>query len=135
MGMYDYLGGEPIKIFYRPIFDDGSHDPGGKPNIRHSGGTLADYTNGELPLHTMYYKYPDSFIVFDFRWGNDLWVIKDGKFKELKSIKDIKESDLGEAAYDYYGRLTNVKTVEDIKAIGVEFNEGWKANRDYENKH
>ena len=58
MGLYDYLNGEQVKIFYSPVF--WSENEG--ENVYYSGGGLRGYINGDkLPLKTLYYKYPDDF--------------------------------------------------------------------------
>ena len=42
MGMYDYLGGEQVKIFYVPIFVEKDFIDQ-KPTTYHSGGSLRSF--------------------------------------------------------------------------------------------
>jgi hypothetical protein len=121
MGMYDYLGGEQIKVFYSPIFEEEDIITG-KPTTWHSGGGLRSFgENDELPLQTLYYKYPLNFCIFDYRGFTDVFIIKDGKFKEIKKYYNLKKSDLGDAIYSYYGQEINVKTLKDFKEIKDDF--------------
>jgi len=120
MGMYDYLGGQQIKIFYRPIFSK-NDILSGKPITWHSGGNLYSYDVGDdLPLKTWYYKYPNDFIAYDYRSG-EVWVIKNGTLKYYKdSYKELIESDLGDGVFDYYGNELNIKTLDDFNLIREE---------------
>jgi hypothetical protein len=132
MGMYDYLGGEQIKIFYHPIFS--SKDiMTGKPSIWHSGGILADFDeNSELPLMTGYYKYPQNFIVFDYNWDyEDIWIIKNGKFVNFKKYTELTKEDLGDAVFNYYGSELNISSLQDFYNIKKESKE---AKELYDNK-
>jgi len=124
MGMYDYLGGEQIKIFYIPIFSEENVINGG-PCVWHSGGMLRNFNeNSNLPLKTLYYKYPDNFVVFDFNFNCDnCWIIKNKKFQEIKNHEDITENDLGETVYDYFGRELNISKVEDFHQLKKEYKE------------
>ena len=86
MGMYDYLNGEQVKIFYTPVFGVYA----GKSILWHSGGSLRKFNiNDELPLKTIYYKYPDDMIVYAYGYSKDVsedvWVIKNG-ISELTSV-------------------------------------------------
>lgn len=118
MGMYDYLGPEQVKIFYHPIFQFKV----GKSETWHSGGMLANYNEeDELPLKTLYYKYPKNFIVYDYSYSEgNLWVVKNGKYKKYISYKDLTEEDLGEAVFNYYGKELNIKTINDFNIIKEE---------------
>ncbi len=134
MGMYDYLGGEQVKIFYVPIFvEKDCIDQ--KPTTYHSGGSLRSFKKGEeLPLKTLYYKYPQNFIIYDPRWSlNDvkkahleheisanLWVIKNGTLQNLKWSKYVNVNDLGESVYDYYGRELNINKITDFEQMKIE---------------
>lgn len=124
MGMFDYLGGEQIKIFYLPVFSkkDIMTD---KPNTWHSGGRLREFNKeSELPLKTWYYKYPQNFIAYDFYYDEgDIWIIKNGKFESYKHINELTENDLGEAVYAYYGAELNINNIDDFKTIKIERNE------------
>lgn len=121
MGMYDYLGGEQIKIFYTPIFESKDIITG-KPGTWHSGGGMRSFNEGDkLPLKTLYYKYPDNFVVFDYEYSNNVWIIENGRFKELKNYDDLIKKDLGDAVYDYCGDELNIKTVEDFQTIKKDF--------------
>ena len=134
MGMYDYLGGEQVKIFYVPIFVEKDYIDQ-KPTIYHSGGSLRSFKKGEeLPLKTLYYKYPQNFIIYDPRWSlNDvkkahleheisanLWVIKNGTLQNLKWSKYVNVNDLGESVYDYYGRELNINKITDFEQMKIE---------------
>jgi hypothetical protein len=101
----------------------------GKPNTWHSGGQLNQYGMGcVLPLKTIYYKYPDNFMIFDPAGFlneedssyNNVWVIKEGKLVGLKSCWDATITDFGDAVYDTYGRLLNIKKIFDFRNMRIE---------------
>ncbi|MDF2880171.1 MAG: hypothetical protein K0R54_728 [Clostridiaceae bacterium] len=128
MGMYDYLGGEQVKIFYSPIFDK---DFFGEIVTVHSGGSLLSFgTNDRLPLKTLYYKYPENFCVFDYRGNKDVFIIKDGKFKEIKKYYKLKKADIGDSVVNYYGTEISINNLGDFKRISNDFNNTFKK---YEN--
>jgi hypothetical protein len=120
MGMYDYLGGEQIKIFYCPIFSNNPLEKN-KYETWHSGGTLASYTKkSKLPLHTWYYKYPNDFIVYDYRSAyKDIWIIKNSKFESFKSAYN-KIDDFFKPVYDYYGKELDINNPQDFVKIKEE---------------
>lgn len=113
MGLYDYINGEQVKIFYHPIFDEYTKD------TWHSGGSLVDYVNGDnVNLKTLYYKRPENFIVLDeneYEQNPLLHVIKKGKVNTTTSLKDADESlfEGNEEVITYYGRNLGLKTKED----------------------
>ncbi len=116
MGMYDYLGGKQIKAFYIPVYNDRHIDL-----LRytwHSGGILRDLDEN-LPLKTIYYKYPDDFIVLNFDMKS-FWIIKDRRFVEFKSCEDMTEQDLKGNVYGYYGALLNVNSLEDFAQLEID---------------
>ena len=124
MGMYDYIGGEQVKLFYTPIFSgkEQSADLGLGLGVWRSGGQLRNFCEGdELPLNTLHYKYPKDFIIYDYRFDDFIFVIKDGKFKEFKEIEEVEQSDFGDATYGYLGLKMNVEKPEDLKKIKAEF--------------
>lgn len=123
MGMYDYLDGEQVKIFYTPVFNE-------KYGIWHSGGSLRKFNiNDELPLKTIYYKYPDNMIIYAYGYCTDIWIVKDKMLKEHYSdLNNINTIDLNVPVYDYMGNELNIKTIEDFilcnDDYGVAFNNG-----------
>lgn len=114
MGMYDYINGEQVKCFYRPIFSENE-------GLWHSGGLLRSYADGdELPLTTMYYKYPNNFMIFDYMDYNDecfIHIIKEGKVYKTCTLKDMKNEYFkdNKLVVTYYGSaILNLKSVEDM---------------------
>ncbi len=134
MGMYDYLGGEQIKIFYAPIFSPKGMSMNDKAGTWHSGGKLCSYGVGdELPLKTLYYHYPQNFLVYDYRFEyEDVWVIENGTFERIVSYKDLENSDMVGPVLDYYGRELNIKKVEDFSTIKVDEKECHQENKKIE---
>lgn len=132
MGMYDYLGGNQIEVFYTPIF---GKDPATDQNtVFYSGGFLRSFDyNEELPLVTLYYKYPKNFIIYNYRTerkdaeyidvSGNIFVIKDGMLKKVIWNDQVEEKDFGDSVVDYYGRELNIKSIDDIKNIKEEFKE------------
>jgi len=124
MGMYDYLGGEQVKIFYRPIFQVNKEVPE-ESSYWWSGGSLNSYgEEDKLPLKTLWYQYPENFMIYDYRWDyEDVWIIRDGKFRRFCSFKELTEDDIVgiEAVYDYHGTPINIQTIEDFSAIKEDF--------------
>lgn len=122
MGMYDYLGGEQVKIFYRPIFQLNKEDPKNS-SFWYSGGTLASYDrDDELPLKTLYYKYPPNFLVYDYRFDyTDVWVIRNEKFDRIVPYTELTDKDLIGPVFDYYGNPINIQKVDDFAQIKEDF--------------
>lgn len=120
LGMYDCLGGEQVKIFYRPIFQLNKQAPEDS-SYWWSGGSLNSYDEeDELPLKTLWYQYPENFMVYDYRWDyEDVWIIRNGKFNCLMSYKKLTEKEMVgiEAVYDYHGNPINIQTVSDFSKI------------------
>ena len=132
MGMYDYLNGEQVKVFYSPIFIlEGFGD--NKPTINHSGGSLRSFTVGdELPIETSYYIYPKDFIIFDYRFSEEemkeysdieanVMVIKNKFLKAVKWDNKLSLRDIGSKVVDNYGRTLNVHSLEDFALIKKDF--------------
>jgi hypothetical protein len=120
MGMYDYFCGEQFKIFNIPVFY-------GDNGIGNMGGLMRSFSkNSNLPLQTMYYKYPDSFIVIDayFPKSDDTYAesnfleIKDKKISRVGWIEDHHKSiDFSLPIYDNRGSLLNIRKYEDIEKM------------------
>lgn len=123
MGMYDYLGGEQVKIFYQPIFRLNKENPE-QSSYFYSMGSLQSYDKEDvLPLKTIWYQYPPHFLVYDYRFEyTDVWIIKDGKFDRMIPFAELTEADLVDAVYDYYGNPINIKTLSDFQQIKDDFN-------------
>lgn len=112
MGMYDTCSGKQIKCFYVPIFHA---DKNGNSGTYHSGGLLRNFEIGDkLPVKTLYYKYPNDFIIFDYEYYNDIWVVKNGCLYEY--INDIP-SYIGDGVYDYVGEQLNIYEVCDFEIM------------------
>lgn len=113
MGMYDYINGEQVKIFFLPIYDEFTKD------TWHSGGSLVDYSNGDsVTTKTLFYKRPKNFIILDeneYEQNPILHIIKESKVHSTISLKDADDSHFfgNEAVLTYYGREINLKTKED----------------------
>lgn len=122
MGMYDYLGGEQVKIFYRPIFQLNKEDPKNS-SFWFSGGSLENYDrDDDLPLKTLYYKYPPNFLVYDYRFDyEDVWLIRNEKFDCIMPYTELTEKDLIGPVFDYYGNPINIQTVSDFAQIKEDF--------------
>lgn len=125
MGLYDYINGEQVKCFYIPVFSE----HGG---VWHSGGRMISFTDGdEVPVKTMYYKYPDNFMIFDHNsYFGDCYVhiIKDKKVFKTCTVTDMKDEYFvgNELVVSYYGaKIFNIKSVQDMKDYinaSLEFN-------------
>jgi len=119
MGLYDYLGGIQVKIFYKPIFSERVIKSGlGNKPLFYSGGSLKEYVfNEKLPLRTLYYKYPDNFIIFDPDFNN-VCVIKNGCLVKIyNTYRLLKQEDMGDGVYNDYGNEYNIKTLEDFERL------------------
>lgn len=125
MGMYDYLGGEQIKIFYRPIFNV-NKEKLEESSYWHSGGQLRSFGKGDdLPLKTLYYQYPNDFMVYDYRFDyTDVWVIRNGTFEKRVPFAELTQEEVASnvAVYDYYGSLLNIQTLADFEKMKSDFN-------------
>ena len=123
MGMYDYLGGEQIKIFYHPIFNRNKEKPE-QSSFWYSMGRLESYDkDDDLPLKTLWYQYPQNFLVYDYRFDyTDVWIIKNGKFDRLIPFTELTEADLTEHIYDYHGEPLNLQKLSDFQQIKDDFN-------------
>lgn len=96
MGMYNFINDNQVKCFYTPIYTiDGYID---KPCIYYNHGTMDSFNIGdELPLSTLYYKYPNNLMIFDYDFnmlGGCVHVIKDKKiFKIVENILELNSKD------------------------------------------
>lgn len=113
MGMYDYINGEQVKVFYMPIYDDRDKD------TWHSGGSMREYNNGDsVPLKTLYYNRPKNFIIFDendYEGNPIIHIIKDGKVFGTFRLSEANPSlfDDNELVFNYYGGTIKIKSVQD----------------------
>lgn len=125
MGMYDYLGGEQIKIFYHPIFNRNKDNPE-QSSCWYSMGRLQSFDKeDDLPLKTLWYQYPQNFLVYDYRFEfTDVWIINNGKFDRLVSFDKLTEEDLHQAEeiYDYHGTPIPIKQLSDFQQMKKDFN-------------
>lgn len=114
MGMYDYLEDEQVKMFYRPIFSNESVE--GEIGTWHSGGSLMSYTIGEeLPLKTLYYQYPDNFIVFDLQFSVEkLFIVENGILKDMKPISKLVDGEVERPVFNKYGTQLNIESKQDF---------------------
>lgn len=120
MGMYDYINGEQVKCFYSPIYQEGD-DSETIGTVWHSGGNLRGFNDGDnVPLSTLYYKYPSNFAIFDYNVDYSdaiIHFIKDGKvFKTVASISDSLDEDIEsmELIVNYFGHHLNIKSKTDM---------------------
>jgi hypothetical protein len=111
MGMFDTLvDGEyesQVKIFYHPMYSPTF-------GIDHSGGMLDVYNRGDdVPIETMYYRYPRNFYIYLDDDYLPFAVIRDGKFDGfLFNVDDATEfSDY----YTYRGEKIRAKCLDDMK--------------------
>lgn len=125
MGLYDYINGEQVKCFYRPVFSENG-------GVWHSGGRMICFKDGdEVPVETMYYKYPDNFMIFDHNsyFGDcNVHIIKDKKVFKTCTVTTMKDEYFvgNELVVSYYGsRIFNIKSVQEMKDYindSLEFN-------------
>lgn len=129
MGLYDYINGEQIKIFYHPIFDENSKD------TWHSGGSMINYNTGEqVPIKTLYYNRPKDFLVFDendYENNPMLHIIKDASVSDTISLKDATDDVFANnmLVLNYYGYTLNIKSKEDCYKFTKESDEYEEAQR------
>lgn len=113
MGLYDYINGEQVKVFYSPIYDEDSK------NTWHSGGRMVGFDNGdEVPLKTLYFKRPSNFMVFDENSYDGkplLHVIRDGKVYGTFDVENFDDNlfNDNDLVLTYYGQPINIKTSKD----------------------
>lgn len=122
MGMYDFINDNQVKCFYVPMYTIDAYID--KPCIYYSHGTMDSFNIGdELPLSTLYYKYPDNFMIFDYDFnmlGGCVHVIKDKKiFKTVENILELNSKDFenNELVVDYYGSPLSIETREDMECF------------------
>ncbi|HCL4480131.1 TPA: hypothetical protein N2D99_002217 [Clostridium botulinum] len=111
ISLYDYLGDERVQLFYSPIIY--------KEKIAYLGGNFLKFNKGDkLPLKTLYYQYPDNFIVYHNRTSEKIIsIIKNGVFLKTKYLKEISTTDLTELIVDIKGTPLNINKVSDFKII------------------
>jgi hypothetical protein len=117
MGMYDYLGGYQIKLFDIPLYY------GEYYGLGFMGGQLRGYgKDEELPLQTLWYKYPKDFTILDEDAVEDysdeykemVHIIKDSKYFDSVDLDKFEDKYIGDKVYDYRGSLLNIKSREDM---------------------
>lgn len=125
MGLYDYINGEQVKVFFHPIYEERTK------STWHSGGSLNNFYNGDsVILKTLYYKRPKNFIVLD---ENDheknplVHIIKNGKIEATTPLRSANNSyfDNNEAILTYNGDRINLKTKEDCLEY-IKYLEYWE---------
>lgn len=123
MGMYDYLGEEQVKVFYRPIFNLDKKNPMNS-SYWHSGGQLRAYDTGDkLPLQELWYKYPSNFLIFDYRFDcEEVWIVRDGCFHLLTTYKELTQKELGVSVFDTNGTRLNISDLSHFAEIKKEAN-------------
>lgn len=132
LGMYDYIGGEQIKIFPVPILYNNQ--------LSFSSGRLNSYgEQDELPLKTLYYQYPDNFLVHDYRFAKDeefnhVWVFKNQRFSHFTKVDTLTEVDLVGPVFDYYGNRLSIKTIADFRLIFEERKLAFQLDKELELK-
>ncbi len=111
ISLYDYLGDEQVQLFYSPIICKGK--------IAYLGGNFLKFNKGDkLPLKTLYYQYPDNFIVYHNRTSEKIIsIIKNGVFLKTKYLKEISTTDLTELIVDTKGTPLNINKVSDFEII------------------
>lgn len=133
MGIQDYINGEEVKCFYRPLFS--------KKEVIHNGGSLLELTTGmEVPKATIYRGYGDNFIIVDLaptkRKANYIiHLITDGRITATFRDKDLL--DINSNAFkltqrnfnihsnvviDIYGTELKIKRIEDINVYMQDLN-------------
>lgn len=111
ISLYDYLGDEQVQLFYSPIICN--------EKIAYLGGNFLKFNKGDkLPLKTLYYQYPDNFIVYHNRTSEKIIsIIKNGVFLKTKYLKEISTTDLTELIVDIKGTPLNINKVSDFEII------------------
>lgn len=102
MGMYDYINGDQVKLFYIPIFDEV------KKNTWHSGGTLHSFSTGDIiPSKTLYYKLPKDFLIL--KEDSDYSQIEVHIIEDSKVIDTVNIHSLDDSFFSRYGVVLNHK--------------------------
>ena len=115
MGMYDYLNGEQVKVF----FTAGIALPDSFTNhcVFFSGGSL-NVIEDEVPYRSFVYNYGKDFNIIDFFPFEDergfVHIIRDGKNLGKKYFDELTEEDLSFENYNDHGYRLNVRSIEDI---------------------
>lgn len=116
--MYDELGGEKVKVFYQPLLELNKKNPEDS-TLYYSMGRLRSFDIGDvLPLTEMWYKYPQDFLIYDYRGDiQDVWIIRQGAFFKFTSLDVLKEEEIVGPIYDYYGTELTIQTLAEMRAI------------------
>lgn len=97
--MYDLLNDSTIKCFYSPVCYRFKEDD--NYSIYKIDGNLKSYKDGdELPLKTLYYKYPSNFVIYD----DDnlcLNIIKDSKLFKSVNVKNLNSNDISNIKFTF----------------------------------
>lgn len=135
--MYDYFSSEEVeeqvKLFYIPIFSEKSI--GTKDSVTwQSGGRMRSFRIGdELPLRTLYYNYPENFMIFDYRFNHqDIWIVKNGKLHKRTTISELTEEEIITPVFNNYGSPLRIKTLADFTNIQKDEKESFTAYKTLE---
>lgn len=136
MGMYDYMGGEQIKIFYTPIFNRNKEEIS-RSSFWHSGGQLRSFgSEDELPLKSLYYCYPKTFMVYDYRFEyTDVWIVENGRFKKIVHYESFGDARIECPVFDYYGHQIRIQTGSDFQAMKTDLQNALEKEREIERSH
>lgn len=113
MGMYDYINGDQVKLFYIPIFDEVKKD------TWHSGGTLHSFATGDIiPSKTLYYKLPKDFLILkeDSDYNQiEVHIIEDSKVMDTVNIHSLDDSFFSRysSVLNHKGTSIKIKSKED----------------------
>lgn len=115
MGMYDYLNGEQIKVFFTAGI--GLPDSFTNHCVFFSGGHL-NVIEEDVPYRSFVYNYGKDFNIIDFFPFDDergfVHIIRDGKNLGKRYFDELTEEDLNFESYNDHGYRLNIKSVDDI---------------------
>jgi hypothetical protein len=134
MGMYDYLVDEKydtqVKLFYTPIY---TNEPlYENQHTWHSGGNLITYQKYSLlPLKTMYYEYPNDFVILLKPIVNrfEAALVKNGQFHGF-----VRDGENTEGFSYYYSDRGEKLNINHAKQVRQYLNEYKLVYSDRENK-
>jgi len=113
--MYDYLGGEQVKLFYEPIFYEQIFFDFGDSPVVCSGGSLTNYDKA-VPYRSIYYNYGKNFVIFDICMEDTeeagFIVVEDSKYINTYSITNLPKKYWEYNKYSYNGRLLNILSID-----------------------
>lgn len=116
----DYLGHVPVVMFPETKFM--MNDTCDTSYFYTEGGRFRHYKTGDkLPLKTLTYKYPDTFLVVTSAMDEMCFVVEDGVYMGIDNLKGSGE--LTCPVYDFVGNLLKVHTFLDIRTMKVLLNE------------